>query len=167
MDPSINALAQVIALVESSGHLYALRFEPKVFQYITQEAHDYIEQNHLEQIVASREVIAHDFLIERIAFANMCTRETAEVVYASSYGIYQIMGLALYSQGFDMAIGYYMGSRTEQDNSFVRYLNSRKMPTSWAALKASPGDLEHFALRYNGNVQYAQRMLTVAKSLGL
>jgi len=77
------------------------------------------------------------------------------------------MGLALYSQGFDSCIGYYMGSRAEQDESFVRYLTARKLPTSWGALKSNIGELEHFALRYNGNVAYANRMLAAAKTLGL
>jgi hypothetical protein len=167
MDPSINALAQVIALVESANHPYALRFEPAVFAYITQEIHDNITDNHLSQIVASREAVSHEFLIEHIASANICTHPTAEVIYSSSFGLYQIMGLALYSQGYDNSIGYYLGSRLEQDASFARYLNARKLPTSWPALKASIGDLEHFALRYNGNVAYAKRMVAAAMTLGL
>lgn len=143
-------LAVLIQHVESSGFLFALRFEPEVY-----DGHNFAAP-------ASAE------LIEKIKTANLCDTSTAEVIYSSSFGLYQIMGFNLYALGWRGSVVPFLDKPEYQSKYFALYLNSRGINWTWAEIKADPAKLQKFALEYNGNAAaYSQRMLAKAAELGM
>lgn len=73
-----DKLAKVIAEVESGGFPEAIRYEPAL-------------QLHMSQIPGV------EGFMQTIMGANRCNRPTAEQIFCTSYGIFQIMGETLYS----------------------------------------------------------------------
>jgi hypothetical protein len=150
MDQGASSLAKIIAHIESAGDQYALRFEPAVYA-------EYMKDSS-----------SIDTLLEHISAENVCTRATSQVIASTSFGLYQIMGENLYAQGWHSGkVGAYIANYLAQTVSFSRFLDYRKLPTSWEALRNSPGDLAHFAERYNGSAAYAEKMTAAAHVLGL
>jgi hypothetical protein len=152
MADSADTLARVIAYVESGNNPYALRFEPAVYARVQANP------------------TANEATIERIAAANECNHATAEIIFSTSWGLYQIMGESLYPQGWSRSVGFYLANSATQTLAFSRFLDADKLPSSWPALKSDPGSLRYFAARYNGPEEpdaYAQRMLDAARLLGV
>jgi hypothetical protein len=147
-DPS---LARIIARVESSGNISAVRFEPTVY--------DGLSLNDREQS-----------LIEKIAALNICSHDTARVIFSSSYGLYQIMGFNVYQLGFDVPILAFWQSDEVQLRCLQKFLNNHQINLPWSTLKDDPAKLGDFAARYNGpngRVTYANAMRRAAMELGL
>ena len=66
-------IAQIIAQVESASRPFEMRFEPSVY--------------------ARSKTLS---IVDTIIQANDCDKATAEIFYAMSFGLYQIMGYNLY-----------------------------------------------------------------------
>jgi N-acetylmuramidase len=154
LTPTADAkLALIIAQVESNTNKYALRFEPEVYEHI--------------RMNPSAEQIK---LVRSIAQANMCTTPTAEIIYSTSWGLFQLMGFNIYAQGWTQSIGLYLEDIEEQNLSFDRFVEAKKISFTWDELKNSPQSLEHFATEYNGPAAvafYTQRMTAAAVTLNV
>lgn len=141
-------LSYIISQVESSGFSGALRFEPKVYE-----------------TVKGRGANAH--FVPEIASLNHCTVETAEVIYSTSFGLYQIMGYNLYRLGLHRPVSEFQNgvqSRVLQDTAFARFLSDRNILFTVEEMRADPAKLVRFAEHYNGSEAYADRMRQVANS---
>ena len=141
------ALARVIAQVESSGQICAVRFEPSVYADCPQSSG----------------------IVSKIARLNFCDIQTARVIYSTSYGLYQIMGFNLYGGlGYENPILQFWENAGEQEKMFTQFLNDNEIDFTWKALKDSPDLLRHFAATYNGDAgAYSASMLRAARILGL
>lgn len=147
MVPAPVTLANVIGWIESRNNPFAMRFEPRVFSRTQKEL---------------------DILL-RIVNANGCTHDTAEVIYSTSWGEYQLMGFNLYSSplNFQHSIGDYL---TESDfqlqtfNQFVAYKNLA-METPQTLLDTT--NALRFARLYNGGSQYAQEIAASLQHFGV
>jgi N-acetylmuramidase len=152
--PADVSLARVIAYVESNTNKYALRFEPEVYE-------------HVRMNPTSEQVR----LVRFISQANSCTTPTAEIIYSTSFGMFQLMGFNIYEAGgWTLSVGAYMDDLDEQKASFARFLESKKISFTWEELKNSKDSLEHFATEYNGPesvAYYVQRMGEAATQLNV
>jgi len=144
VDPKIAAS---LALVESSGNQWALRFEPAM---------------HARGAWAD-----HVDIIARIVSANHCSIATAQVIFCTSFGRYQIMGGNLYSRCMlHASVGEYMASPDFQDQTLSAFLGALGFNGTAADLVSDPQRLRAFALFYNGpgNVaDYSARLLTAIR----
>lgn len=140
-------LANIIARIESSNMLSAVRFEPDVF---------------------SQNTFSLASLRQKIARENFCSLDTAKVISATSYGLYQLMGYNLYGLGFDQPVLYFWNSAKLQLEYFEKFLEREQINYSWNYLKSNKNALMEFAAKYNGDAEnYSAAMLIAAKALGL
>lgn len=135
----ISTLSDLIAQVESTGNPWAVRFEP---------AHN----------------PAASF-VSRMAAVARCSTDTARVLCASSWGLFQIMGDELMALGLNMSPIQYCASAQTQQATLPRFLAEKGLSavTLDAVINDTPTRL-NFATKYNGpgNVQvYSQRLLDV------
>ncbi|MGH9436394.1 MAG: N-acetylmuramidase domain-containing protein [Terriglobia bacterium] len=160
-------LAYIISQVEASGFSGALRFEPSVYREVM-----YALQTGCDGTLACNAAHAKHVsdnarvLVSTIAKINRCTDDTARVLYATSFGLYQIMGYNLYSLGLSSPISNYLNgvqSRTLQDGMFSKFLAGHGLAFTWDEMARDPDKLNYFALHYNGSVAYGDRMKAVAK----
>lgn len=142
-------LARIIAQVESSQFPFAIRYEPGIKSF----------QPELLRLIYKGNRLAD---ADKFGYSA-----TARVIYATSYGKFQVMGYELYQLGFTGAVGEYLGNEEEQERMFSMFLNAKRINSAWESLKANQPALTQFALKYNGSDQYANRMLGAAKALGL
>lgn len=91
-------LPKLIAQVESAGNQWAMRFEPGVKAKPMAES-----------------------IIGIIKRANRCNRSTAEVIFSTSWGAYQIMGYNLYTLELLIPVGAYMAYPAVQEQTFKRF----------------------------------------------
>jgi hypothetical protein len=141
---SVTTLAQLIALVESANHPFAVRYEP-----------DYKPQPH--HICAMMELAG-------------CNYSTAAVLCAMSWGLYQIMGDMLIALGLACSPFVYMNQPAMQDDFFAKYVAADHLTLTLADVLADPSKRTVFARLYNGPGDvpaYAARMIAVAKANGL
>lgn len=141
-------LSYIISLVESSGFSGAMRFEPKVYE--TVKGHE-----------------VDGYFIPDIMRINRCTAETAEVIYSTSYGLYQLMGYNLYRLGLHRPISEFLNgvqSRLLQDTLFAKFLSDRNILFTVEEMHEDPAKLARFAEHYNGSEAYADRMREIANS---
>jgi hypothetical protein len=144
-------LGQIIMHVESSGFSGALRFEPKVYDGIK-----------------SVETGPEFDTIAKIARLNICNIDTARILYATSFGLYQIMGYNLYGMGLHRSISDFLAgpnARILQDAMFAKFLAGRGINFTWKEMLVDPDKLNLFALHYNGSLAYGGRMKAIAKTL--
>lgn len=175
VDPT---LSHIIATVESSGFSGAMRFEPGVYREAIraglvmdiQLAHDTdpalraAVEAHAASIPADK---VFD-LIKTIAKINGCTLETAQVLYATSFGLYQVMGYNLYSLGLHRPISEFLAgphARILQDAMFAKFLSGKGILYTWRELASDQDKLNLFATKYNGSLSYGNRMRAVARTL--
>lgn len=140
----IETLAELIAQVESHGMQYAVRFEP---------AHN-----------------PHDEFVEKMRTVAKCSRDTARVLCAMSWGLYQIMGDELIALGLAVSPLVYIQAIDIQLDFFNRYCLADHLNMTLADVLADSVKRRFFARLYNGpgNVDaYAQRMVDAAKQNGL
>jgi hypothetical protein len=139
-----TTLAQLIALVESGGDQFAVRFEPEY----TPAAH---------HIVTMMELAG-------------CNYNTAKVLCAISWGEFQIMGDELVGLGLAVSPFAYMNNVAMQNDFFNRYILADHLSLTLQDVLTNPSKRATFARLYNGpgNVDaYAQRIEAVAKANGL
>lgn len=125
-------LETVIASIESSDKPYAIRFEWEMYNGIARGGG-----------------ASHD-AITRIIATNSCTPQTAEAIYCTSYGLFQIMGMTLYSDlWFPNPISFFHYDAEQQVTQF-RAL-ATKWGFNWQAFDFTDDELlTTFAARYNG-----------------
>jgi hypothetical protein len=137
---TISTLAQLIACIESSNNPQAVRYEP-----------------------------AHDPKPEFIALlvkAINCSEATAKMFCMCSWGLFQIMGDELVSQGFRGWPGDYTSNTDVQYLHFNEFLKEANIDYTLNNIINDPAIRLSFATRYNGpdDAQaYADRMLAVYK----
>lgn len=125
--------AALIASIESNGNPHAMRFEPRVY----------------------RPVLA-SWVVASIAAMNGCDNQTARVIYATSFGLYQIMGFNLYSVcDCKTDVFAFVDDADAQTDAFHAYLKSRKINFSVDELR-NPDIALRFAMAYNGSAAYAK-----------
>ena len=117
-------LASVVAKVESNDNGYALRYEP-----------------------AWR---VSNGSVSRIATINECTRDTARVLGAISWGRYQIMGSNLYDAGLTVPVGGYLNDDVLQQQYFISFLDRNDINFSIVDILDDDQKAHRFGLRYNG-----------------
>lgn len=124
-----DTLARVIATVESGPFPYAMRFEPALWE---------------------RPAIMPAQSIRPAQVANKCSAATAQMICATSWGLFQIMGFNLYgSLGIGIAIGPYLFDAEQQFNAFTRFVTLNGFDP--ANFDFSNDTLIHaFARSYNG-----------------
>ena len=140
----IKDLAGLIALIESSGNLYAVRFEP-AYQ-------------------------PKDHCAIQMSTICKCSYATAKVLCAMSWGLYQIMGDNLINLGLNITPFEYLESPAIQREFFEAYCVADHLNMTLEDILSDAGKRMLFARLYNGpgNVaEYAQRIVDVAKSNGL
>lgn len=101
-------LAECVSMIESGNRPHAIRFERMLFD------HD---------LARNDETLA--MILLRIMRTNACSRDTACMIAATSWGQYQLLGVNLYSTqvGWITDIGTFLGSSTQQAmfNLFCRW----------------------------------------------
>lgn len=136
----ITTLADLIARVESSDNLQAVRFEPKYEPKI---------QN-----------------VNTMAAICKCNSETSKILCSMSYGLFQIMGDNLISLGLSVTPFDYMCSIGIQQQFFNRYCIRNVCEYTLDEVVNDESKRLDFARKYNGpgNVQaYVDRMIAIFK----
>ncbi len=101
----------VIALTESGNNQYAIRFEEKVYLNIYRR-----KSTELLQIIQKY---------------NECSFDTAKMIFACSWGKYQIMGFNLYSVcQLKTSIGEFLCSDNLQNLAFLKFCIANKIDLS-------------------------------------
>jgi hypothetical protein len=142
------ALARILAEVESSNRLNAIRFEPT--QLRVERSTD---------------------LLFRITDLNGCDDATAKMIAATSWGRYQLMGFNLYTESApEFSIVQFLTNSVLQNEMLDEFLTANKINWTWADLSTKSGLLTEFATRYNGPGDpsgYAFKMFSAARALSL
>jgi len=79
---------------------------------------------------------------------------TYNIVLASSWGLYQIMGDNLYNMGLQVSIMDYLDDVNLQGEYYKKYVTSRNIDYSLAEIISNPASRDNFSLRYNGSIGY-------------
>lgn len=147
-------LSYIVSQVESAGFAGALRFEPSVYGTIKGLTND------------SNPPTKGTELVQVVARVNRCTIETAEVLYSTSFGLYQLMGYNLYRLGLHMPVSEFLSGthgRMLQDALFAIFLSDRNINFKWNEMASDPDKLNRFAEHYNGSLAYGGRMKAIAR----
>ena len=135
------ALSDIIAWIESRGNPHALRFEPLVFQHLTTGAM----------------TSAHAAIVARIQKIHACSVPTAQVIYSTSYGLYQLMGFNLYADDSvnctDLDVVSFCTSPQEQTRIFGAFVSRETIAYTPEVLAQFETERETFARVYNGDEQ--------------
>lgn len=136
----ISTISELIALVETGNNLHALRFEP-----------DYQPKPEHIGLVQKR-------------WGCYVSYSTARVVLASSWGKYQIMGFNIYDMGFQHNIAEFWNDSDIQDYYFSLFLRGNDINYTLEAVTSNELVRNRFALKYNGSLEYANKMMEVYNS---
>lgn len=148
-------LSDVIAWIESRGNPHALRFEPLVFSHLTTGA------------MTSE----HASIVNRIVRIHNCSIPTAQVIYSTSYGLYQLMGFNLYADdsvnSTDLDVVSFCASSTEQTRVFNTFVSRKLITYDPATLAFYESSRQTFARVYNGDEQaYSSQIVASLKHFG-
>jgi len=141
-------LASVIAQIESGNNPHAMRFEPLVFQ----------------SPFPARPA-AERSLITKIEAIHGCSLATAEMIYSTSWGAYQIMGMTLYDLGYAKPIMDFMTSPDDQLAMFNTFCTRRGIAFTVDQLRDDSAAREKFASRYNGPGNIADYSARIAAEI--
>lgn len=127
-------LANAIAKIESSNNLNAMRFEPRVFAQPTSE---------LQTIP----------IIAQYATGGWMDDITAQVIGATSWGQFQIMGYNIYKH-FQGTLVEFLYNRTLQEHAFESFVTD--IGFNSLLLRANIKTIPHqtlleFSAKYNGD----------------
>lgn len=133
----MQTIADVIGAIESSNNPAAMRFEFSTYQHAPIASH----------------------IIDTIMECNLCNVATARMIYATSWGEFQLMGFNLYSPdicAYRNNIARYLVQSHDQFVTFDSYLfrmplNLKLTSQSNAVLFDDPNLRVQFARLYNGN----------------
>lgn len=149
-----EGLRRVIAQVESENDIDLWRFEPATFARLSSPSPAAL-------VTISAIVRAHRSAI---------SRDTAKVTYASSYGLYQLMGFNIYPR-VTTPLRVWWSDAAAQLASLEHFLSGiGEASTSLTDLLASADAGLEFARKYNGSgdpAGYWARMVKAAGVLGL
>lgn len=149
-------VSAIVAQVESAGRLSAIRFEPAKWSH-------YLVSPSAPEVA----ICAH---------YNECSTDTARMICASSWGLYQLMGFNLYAPPHYGGYGltgsiheFWADGEQIQEAAFAWFLKSRRIDDITAEQLANdPNARLRFATAYNGPGQpavYAQMILNAIKGL--
>lgn len=145
----MHTLARVISQIESSNNPRALRFEPAVYSGL--------KANHLITDAENSIMSIHD-----------CTRETAEIIYSTSFGLYQIMGFNLWGElDYTQTLFNYVADENAQYDMFCEFLQRKQIAFDLSDLLKNKSNLDRFAILYNGSLSYADAIISTARMMGL
>jgi hypothetical protein len=153
MNKETATLFDIISEIETAKNQYGIRFEPTVFARFQNEAYE--RRENISQI------------LRRIVHANLCTLDTAKVIFSSSFGSVQAMGFNVYGFNYLLSIGEFLGSVLDQMKSFNDFLTHNGLKEITPDMLATQVVLrEKFALRYNGSLVYMQSMIASLQHFG-
>jgi len=142
-----DTLARVIATVESGPFPYAMRFENSLW-------------DHPAQMPSAS--------IRPAMVANRCNAVTAQMICATSWGLFQIMGFNLYgSLGLTIAIGPFLFDTEQQFNAFNKFVRLNGFDAANFDF-TDEALVERFSRSYNGPgdvANYSQKMLRAYRNL--
>ena len=130
--------SDVIARIESSGNPRALRFEPAFFEHISSLP------GGLSQV--------EGVILDDIQSIHGCDRMTALMIYSTSWGLYQFMGMNIYGDhGYTSSLFEFCSSPISQTQIFHEFLLHEGISYSVDELKLDAAKRAHFAEVYNGD----------------
>jgi hypothetical protein len=136
-----NALAKVIAQVESGGFPYAMRFESGLF--------------------GNPDRWATPAILGAAQKANHCNLTTARMIAYTSYGLFQIMGFNCYGMlGLTIPVATFLWDTEQQLAAFTAFCQHNGVNPATFDF-SDEAALEHFARAYNGPgdiPNYVQKM---------
>lgn len=141
----LPTLDQVIGWIESRQRDYAMRFEPGIFAKAKNPT-----------------------ILKAIKDANDCNDVTAHVIYSTSFGEFQVMGFNLYDTTIALKtpIADYLSDLGAQIASFYRFVRLKDI--DYTVMQMCNADYaKHFAMVYNGSVQYVQAITGSLKHFGV
>ena len=148
-------LAQVIKQVESASGRALVRFEPDCYKALQ------IGQAHLY----ASDPLGTLATIER---ANRCSPATAEMLFASSWGLYQDMGFELWGELMpNVTVWDWLAQVELQDGAFIDWCKRRQFDPQGPL--PSDSECARFAHAYNGPgdvVRYVNLMQAASAALG-
>lgn len=137
----MTTLEELIALIESDNNPFAMRFEPHVYD-LTQKSNRY------------------EAMVNVAKARNRCSRPTACVIVATSWGKYQIMGFNLYDAielSYPHSVGKFMATDGDQDATFKAFCQAKNIYFTLPDM-ADPAFALRFAHVYNGSPEYAKKI---------
>lgn len=148
------SLADLVAYIESRGSNSAIRFEPDTYNKFTNGA----------PIPKEASVI-----LARIRTANNCSIHTAAMIYSSSWGKFQLMGFNVYADvDYSRPVGEFLCCQTDQNARFAAFLKRNGLFNyNPAMLAQDQAQRSHFAMAYNGSIDYANAIIGALKYFGI
>lgn len=149
-------LSDVIAWIESRGNPHALRFEPGVYARLTNGAM----------------TPAHAEIVKRIVSIHNCSIPTAQVIYSTSFGLYQLMGFNLYADNSvnstDLDVVTFCATPKEQTRVFNAFVSREAIAMTPAQLASHSMYRTYFGRVYNGDaLAYAGNIVASLQHFGL
>lgn len=150
-------LSSVIRAVEASGNFGAMRFEPGCYAALM-EGRGRLYALHPTEI------------LEAITTANRCSTSTAQMIFATSWGVYQDMGFELYGElcvapDHVPSIKEWFADEDMQDRAFTKWCVLHRFKADVPLL--DEGEMARFASLYNGPgdvLGYVGRMKAVMQA---
>lgn len=148
-------LSDVIAWIESRGNPHALRFEPSVYSRLTNGAM----------------TPAHAAIVKRIVSIHNCSIPTAQVIYSTSYGLYQLMGFNLYADdsvnSTDLDVVSFCANTKEQTRVFNAFVSRETINVTPKQMAENANVRGMFADFYNGNeIAYSAKIVASLQHFG-
>jgi hypothetical protein len=132
-------LPELIARAESNNNPWAMRFEPHVMKRMKPNG-----------------------IVQHIKGIHGCSRATAEMIYSTSWGLYQIMGFNLYGKlGLELPIWQFLEAPEKQHKAFEQFCKAESIWRESDIPANAELFLLEFACTYNGPhlpVAYANRL---------
>lgn len=133
-------LADVIGAIEDGSRIWPPRFEPGTYLNATGHRHE-----------TGKPLPTVQAIIECNGGAGICSIGTAEMLYATSWGRFQFMGMTLYSTvGYKRSVLDFLNSLDDQNAAFDRFTVDGHIAFTVDELRADPAKREQFARVYNG-----------------
>lgn len=137
----------VASWIESGGDLFAIRFEPSVYERIRENG--------------------HTPTIEKIHLINKCSYATAQMIYSTSFGKFQIMGFNLYGPlSYKKSFFTFCESSDDQEKAFDDFLILNHINFSVDQLMDKE-IAKRYALAYNGSLDYVSSINEALEHFGL
>lgn len=128
-------LSEIIGQIESGGNRKAMRFEPAIYARFV--------------AVAGIGNDAAD-LRYKISTINACSVGTGQMIYSTSWGMFQFMGFTLYDLGYDKPILDFVESPSDQIAIFGQFVSKHGIAYSVNELRDTIDRRIAFATHYNG-----------------
>lgn len=123
-------LSEIIGQIESGGNRKAMRFEPVVYDRTMK--------------------VAYPPLAGKIKAINICSNATSLMIYSTSWGMFQFMGMTLYDLGYDKPIMDFVESPDDQVAAFDQFVTKHGIAYSVNELRDTIDRRIAFATHYNG-----------------